>query len=411
MFNNPDIPVLFEIDEIENHLKSLSTAKLKLDYLKELYFEFVEICYNFSDRKLQNYLVGKNAGEKYYPIPYYASTDKYQTHISRSKYINLLRQIDRNLLPFVRTEIKKLDESFEEDHSKIIKDYPVFNFNKEKIFEHIDTLTVDKLSYISMILENIRDYYFEEYIPQRKTKDDINLILNSDELYSELKKMYITFRRYPERIFEKNIVDTKTDNDEPDLFKKDKSLCGFDLKGIKEHAKKFKNTNEAILYLLRVKKEAMQNRDLIPDKTANKSFFSHLIYEIEFYKEKQKMENEALSKQSFAETKSTETNKGPIRLHWQSDNILIPYLLERLFQEGFINNSDFELRRDFIEQSFYKNKGGIFSAKEAGSAESNYKLNTENKPKNSHKVDRVIDDIKSKRNELTKKKTSSVKKK
>ena len=101
----------------------------------------------------------------------------------------------------------------------------------------------------------------------------------------------------------------------------------------------------------------------------------------------------------------------PIRLHWQSDNILIPYLLERLFQEGFINNSDFELRRDFIEQSFYKNKGSVFSAKEAGSAESNYKLNTDSKPKNSHKVDRVIVDLKSKRDELSKKKTSRSKKK
>lgn len=103
----------------------------------------------------------------------------------------------------------------------------------------------------------------------------------------------------------------------------------------------------------------------------------------------------------------------PIRLHWQSDDTLIPYLMEQLFQAGFINVNDNDLRRKFIEQSFYKRNGDIFTAKEVSSVESNIKSNRRNKykPKKANIVDRVIDDIKSKRDELSKKRTSRTKKK
>ena len=324
--------------------------------------------------------------------------------------MNLLRDIDRKLLPFVRKEILMIDESFEEDHSKIIKDYPVFDFNIEDIFKFIDTLKKDKVSYINLMIEKRIDYFNESYSRPDNWMERDKMIQN-DELLLELKKMYITFKRYPELINEKHNVNIKPLNEELDLFRNDKTLCGFDLDGIKKHAKKFKKTQDAILYLMRVRKEALQNRHLIPDKNISHSFFTNIDHELDYYNKKQKIENEAISNESKSKTESAETKIDPIRLHWKSDNILIPYLMERLFDEGFINNSDFELRKEFIEQSFYKKSGGIFSAKEAGSAESNYKLNTENKPINSHKVDRVIDDIKNKRDELTQKKSSRPKKK
>lgn len=412
MINNPDLPVFFEIDEIKNHLQSMPSNNLKLYYLKELYKEFVVICYNYSDKKIQNYLTGKEAGPKYYPIPYYASTDKYQTHISRSKYINLLRDIDRKLLPFVRKEILMIDESFEEDHSKIIKDYPVFDFNIEDIFKFIDTLKKDKVSYINLMIEKRIDYFNESYSRPDNWMERDKMIEN-DELLLELKKMYITFKRYPELINEKHNVNIKPVNEELDLFKNDKTLCGFDLDGIKKHAKKFKKTQDAILYLIRIRKEALQNKDLIPKKKINYSFFSNLTHELDYYNKKQILEDDEISKQSKSKTESSVTKIDPIRLHWQDDDTLIPYLMKRLFDEGFINNSDFELRKEFIEQSFYKKSGKIFTAKEVSTVESNTNSNTKNNymPRKAHKVDRVIGDLKSKRDEITQKKTSRTKKK
>lgn len=87
--------------------------------------------------------------------------------------------------------------------------------------------------------------------------------------------------------------------------------------------------------------------------------------------------------------------------------------MKRLFQEGFINSGDNELRKEFIEQSFYKKSGKIFSAKEVSSVESNIKANRKNnyKPIKAHKVDRVIDDIKSERDKLSKMERTQTKKK
>ncbi|MFA5011255.1 MAG: hypothetical protein WC644_04805 [Ignavibacteria bacterium] len=409
MITNPNIPVFFEINEIEDYLKSLPSNKLKLDYLKELYSEFIFVCYRVQDKNLGNYIKSKNLGHKFFPIPYIPSTDKYQTHISMSEYIKFLRLIDGKLLPFVRKEIKKLDKSFKENHSLIIKDYPVFNFNKEKILQYIDTLTIDKLGYIYFMIRN-RTEYFHGLHSKKMTPQEIDILLNEDDLYSELKRLQYTLERFPERMNEKNILNTNTEKDEPELFKIDKSLCRFDIIGIKEIAKNKGNSQDAIIYLMHVKKEALQNENLIPNG-AIQSLLRYLAIEIDFYKEKQKMENESFAKQSSVAAAPLEPKKDTIRLHWQGDDVLLPYLMKQLFDEGFINSSDYELRRDFIEQSFYKKNKAIYSAKEAGTAESNYKLNKNNKPSKSHKVERVIDSLKSKRDELSEKKTPLSKKK
>jgi len=162
---------------------------------------------------------------------------------------------------------------------------------------------------------------------------------------------------------------------------------------------------------MHVRKEALQNRNLIQMKDPYESFFRYIDIEINFYKDKQKIENEAVKQKTTIESPDAKPQKDTIRLHWQSDDVLIPYLMEQLFQEGFINNSDFELRRDFIEQSFYKKNGSIYNAKEAGTAESNYKINKNEKPRNAHKVDRIIDNLISKREEIIDKNKSVKKKK
>ena len=411
MINNPDIPVFFEIEELENHIKSLPSNDLKLEYLINLYNEYVTVCYYFFEYQIKNYLNSKNLDKKYPSIIYYPSTDKYQTHISSSKYITFLQLIDKKLLPFVRKEIRKYNRSFKEDKSKLIKDYPFFGYDFKKIINFIHTLKSDKLSYIRQIFYKRFDYLLVENAGQENV--ELKHDIQNDELLNELRKMLITYERYPELLNQKNEMFINSDKDEPDLFKNDKSLCGFKLSGIKEHAKKIKNTEDAILYLMRVRKEALQNRHLIPDKNINHSFFTNLDHELDYYNKKQKVENEVISKQSISKTESSETQIDPIRLHWQSDDTLIPYLMKRLFDEGFINNADYELRKDFIEQSFYKRSGKIFTSKEVSAVESNTKANRKSnyKPGKAHKVDRVIGDLKSKRDEITQKKTSHTKKK
>lgn len=406
MINNPHIPVFYEIEQIENHLNTFETNELKLDYLMELYNEYVTVCYYLPNKQIGNYLKSKNLDTKFYAIDYIPSIDKYQTHISMSKYIRFLRLIDKELLPYVRKEIKKLNRSFKEDQSKIIKDYPVFGFDRKKMLEYIDTLTVNKISYIKQIIKKrIESIVISN--PHIKSDDDFEKVFKNDDLYVELNKMLNLYERYPERLYERNLENKKTGDNVPELFRKDKSLCEFKLEGIKEYAKKYENTSDAILYLLHVNKEALQNSGLIPNTNSNNSFLTNLVHEIDFYEKKQRMEKEILKELSPQEVTSSVPEKEPIRLHWKSDNILIPYLMDRLFEEGLISKSDFELKSEFIEQSFYKKNGSLFTQKESRTTESNYKnFNINNRPKNYYKVERVINSLKSKSDEIREKKAS-----
>lgn len=87
-----------------------------------------------------------------------------------------------------------------------------------------------------------------------------------------------------------------------------------------------------------------------------------------------------------------------IKMKWQKDNVLIPYLFELLFNEGFILQSDYEDRHKFIEQSFLKKSGKPFTAKESDQMELNYKSNSKSnkKPRNGFKAERVVEKLKSK---------------
>lgn len=411
MWIKSNIPAFYEIEEINKYLNSLPTKERKLDYLKLLYEEYIYIAYNSSDTILKLYLRMESIDTKYPPIPYIEDIDVYQTHISRSKYIIFLKKIDEVLLPFVRNEIRKYDKSFTEDESKIIKDYPVFDFNTDEIIKFSHTLKKDKFSYLEWIRLK-RMYYFKEVLYPKLRRAKVDEKIKRDELYQELTRMMITMKRHPES--EKEII-MKNNNSPTDrkseLYWDENGFCEFSLNAIKENAKKEENTKSAVIYLLRIKKEAMQLKNLMAKSDYNKSFFSQLDIEISFYKEKQKIENEAISIQPSDETSVSEPQKEPIRLHWQSDDVLIPYLMKSMFDEGFINNADFDARKDFIEQSFYKKSGKIFTAKEVSSVESNYDLNTDNKPRKAFKVERVINNMKAKRDEISKKKTSRAKKK
>lgn len=283
------------------------------------------------------------------------------------------------------------------------------------------------------IVSRIFDHYECNYNLVNNKEKELNLIYDSCKI--AMKKINLLIESTEKRIINKDnyskypllleVLDIKTFLNDLSSSEEKLSFLNFLEDEVTDISSHF--TDDEI--------DAVLLRNELQDKYKRRNYFGdfgfveyrydylkqHLSYYVLPYIKKEFMKYNGNQNSSNSNTENVESLKNddksdkvvsdiiklnPIRLHWQSDNILIPYLLERLFEENFINYSDYELRRDFIEQSFYKKSGGIFSAKEAGSAESNYKLNTESKPKNSHKVDRVIDDIKSKRDELTKKKVS-----
>lgn len=87
-----------------------------------------------------------------------------------------------------------------------------------------------------------------------------------------------------------------------------------------------------------------------------------------------------------------------IKLRWQKENVLLTYLFDALFKEGFISNDDYSDRHKFIAQSFIKSNGKPFTSKESDQSQLNYSNNkkTNKKPRNAFKVDRVIEKVKSK---------------
>ena len=192
---------------------------------------------------------------------------------------------------------------------------------------------------------------------------------------TKISNILVTLERYPE--LDQEIIDDvkRKANKTPIVFRNDQSLCEFNINKIKERTQSETNSNNAIIYLLHVKKEAMQHPDLIPLTIGIERFFDNLEIEIDFYKEKQKIESTVNIPTSEVISKQIPDNSILIRLHWQDDDTLIPYLMKRLFDEGFINNADYELRKDFIEQSFYKKSGKIFTSKEVSAVESNTKAN------------------------------------
>ncbi len=411
MLANFRISKYFDVKKIDDFLKSLPDNEQKLKELKELYKEFVTACYNTSEAQLESYKSFKGLGIEYMSIPHNPDADIYQTHISSSQYVKMLRKIDTKLLPYIRKEIKKLDKSFEEDKTLITKDYPIFNFDKDKVIDYIDKLKKDKLRYIRLIHDKRCEYYL---ITRQSTQKvgEVVLMFDDDELIILLRNLYYALERYPERINEKTKDILGISKKTPELFKKDKTLYEFEFGKIKEHAKKIENANDAILYLLHVRKEALQNKKLLKFNDPEEMLVENLDIEINFYKDKQKIEN-ALPLPSTSG--KNQPQKDPIRLHWQKDNVLLPYLMISLVNGEFISNSDNEKIFNFIEQSFYKASGGIFTADDARAAVSNYNINkredNKGKPSKAYQVDTLINNLKEEESKLSKKKTVKPKKK
>lgn len=287
---NNSIPIIYSIEEIKNHLVSLPEKEQKVEYLIKLYNIFIKICYNLSDNEIKRFLISQNIIDKFPEIPYLESADYYQTHISGSKYIKFLKLIDEQLLPFIRTEIIKHDNSFEEDDSAITSNLSVFNYDHSKVLEYSNKLGKLKLNYLSWIL-NKRYKYFADNYERRMSMISYKRLIANDSFLNEISKRISVLQRYPE--LEKDILEEEEANaaSVPSLFINDETLCGFDINKIKIRAKQMPSSEESLIYLLHVKKEALQNQELMPHTGKKAAFIDLLDIEIKFYESKNKIEN------------------------------------------------------------------------------------------------------------------------
>ena len=398
----------FQISEIEKYLDTLKKDE-KIEYLISLRDSLIDVCYHTSDKDLKYLLDNPLFSDKSESIPYYKSTDFEQTHISRSVYINFLRYIDGTLLPFVRNNLKKLDKNIKEDIGKIIKDYPVFDFNHEEVLDFSETLKHDKIAYLEWILK--------EYINLCENRPDLDPYYDYDNQYQgslfkeEITKRIAAIKRYPKMTFKK-FADKKTEIEkqkETPLMnkvesKKDPILFEFNFEKIKEHLKSFKNPSDTIFYLEFIKKEAKHFQDsFIPGKLYL-DLINSLDIEIEFYSKKLTKTSKSLLaiekndsidiKNKYGKDDNLPQNN-IIKMRWKKENVLLPYLFKVLFEEGFISETDYKMRHKFIEQSFNRKNGLPFTFKISDQTESNYKTNikTNHKPKNAFMIDKVISNV------------------
>ena len=167
-----DFSNMFDVSCIEKHISKLSNEK-KLEYILSLRDLCIDMCYHWDDKRIGSLIESTGLKHDYEPIPYFASMDLDQTHISRSLYIKFLRHLNDTLLPFLRKRIFELDPDIKEDTSKIIKDYPVFYFDYKMILDYSETLKEDKVAYLEWILSEYN--YLRENRPDLDPYPDNNL--------------------------------------------------------------------------------------------------------------------------------------------------------------------------------------------------------------------------------------------
>ena len=382
--------LVLEIDEIEKHLGTLGTDENKIKYLVYLRNEYFILCYNSNDRMIEME-ISASVIKKYERIPYLEMSDNEQTHISHSEFILLLRHIDKTLIPFVREELLKLDTDIKEETEVLTKDFEVFNFDIDKVLDHSNGLTEDRVLYLEAVKKD-----YEQYLEKSIEGDpflNFSYELLNDPFIRNLDERIIAIKRYPNKVFPK-LVQEEVINEYPELFKREPLLFEFDINRIKDYAKGLNNPVEQIKYLEFVKKEAKQNSNLF-DEFEYLSFIHILDSEIDYYTKILK-----LPKMTSEKTIQIEpVPKEIIKLHWQKDNVLLPYLFDVLFKEGFISETDLANRNKFIEQSFLKKNGKGFPAKEVVQTRNNYLTNekTEKKPRNAFMVDKIAKKLNAKK--------------
>lgn len=397
MIFNKSKPVLFEIEKIKQHVDSLGSEKDKLNYFIDLREEYFLVCFCFNDEAISSYLYEMKLKHKYEYLPYNAESDIYQTHVSRSGYIRFLRLINDTLLPYVISELKKMVDNYEEEKSMITFDFPVFNFDISKVINYSDTLKENKIDYLEKILRD-RAYYI-------KRECDKDLFLNyqyelsNDPFTIAIEKKMYDMKRYPELMSAVPPVEKRNKKSRKSIMKVkiDPGLCNFDIEKIREKVKSMNTPREQLLFVEYVRKEASHNKNNFNDENVYDELIKFLNIEISFY-------YKAVRMSSLPANVNIEAPliKDPVRFHWQDDNTLIPYLIKLLYDEGFISPADWENRKEFIEQSFFKKNGGIFKANEVPAVEQGIELNKNSKPQKSFKDERVMKKLISKREEIKK---------
>ncbi|MCX6159341.1 MAG: hypothetical protein NTY74_15280 [Ignavibacteriae bacterium] len=384
MANKTYYKLVFEIDEIEKNLGTMVTDEEKIKYLLDLRNHYIFFCYNLNDRAIR-LEIHPSVIRKYEFIPYSVTSDFEQTHISRSGFVLLLRHIDRELIPFVRAELFKLDKDIKEDLRIMTKDYNLFNFDLNKVLDHSNDLKEDKILYLEGV---IKDY--EQNLKEECDKDfGLNYYheLSNSEFVKGVKDRIIAWKKYPDILFPK-LVKEEAKAENPEVFKLDPILYEFKFYRIKEYTKGLNNPVEQIKYLEFVKKEAKQNTKYF-EEDEYIIFIRSLNSEIEFYTKILNISN------INTDNAVSSSNKEIIKLHWQDDNSLVPYLLDLLHKEGLISNGDYENRKQFIEQTILKNNGEVFTAKEVASYEYSFEnINTKGAPRKRAKVERISGELK-----------------
>lgn len=393
-------PVYLEISEIESHINSIKSEKNKIDFLLSIREELIHLCYHVSDKKIDKYLEDYNIISRFPKILYNPSNDIYQTHISGSEHILLLKHIDSVLLPWVREYITKLDSSIKENTSGIIKDYKIFDFDIVKVIDYANQLQEDKINYLFWIMDQYADYYYVIYQVQVSDSENnvekVREVIRRSPFCIKIYSCINALRRHPEiilpnvheeeRLKSIQFISSFYFNDEPLVFE-------FNFKRIKGHLNSLKDKNEKISYLEYVKKEAKQNKLYFVNNDKLIDLLENIEIEIEYI---DRVPNIPISVKP--QIVNNPKMNHLIKFRWQKDNVLLPYLFEVLLDEGFISQSDYEDRHKFIEQSFLKKNGKPFTAKETDQSEVNYHSNTKTnkKPRNAFKVDRIAEKLKSK---------------
>lgn len=402
-----DFPIYIKIEDIEDYCDDLVFKDEIIKYLIYLRDYLVKVCYRWNDDQIEDLINISNLSTKYERIPYYPVFGLNDTHISRSEYITFLRELDDVTVPFIRQKLLVLSPESKEDESKIIKNYPLFNFDYKHILDYSESLKKDKLEYLTWILDKYNYVHkINNYYPFHM--HDFNGYIK-DDFHIEVEKRISALKRYPNMKHEKysdtnKILSESRSNKMNEYFNSHPDLYWFTVGDIKKHAANLPHVADRIIYLEYVAKELQLHKEYeFPFEIEDINLFLDL--EIKYYKK-----IEPYKSQSITDNITPIHTKDPIRLHWQDDNALIPYLIKLLFDENFISISDLENRRDFIQQSFFKNNGKIFEASEVAVVEHNNNNNPSKKPSKAFKVERVIEKLKSKREELNQKPKRKTKK-
>jgi hypothetical protein len=261
----------------------------------------------------------------------------------------------------------------------------LFNFDKQKIIDHLVKLVNDKAKYLEYVKESL----------QRKLKDQI-IDTNNLSMYHLLglleceidRQMRWEAAMVTDDSMQKEVLMTQW-AEMSNFFHYEYPVYEFQLDKIIKHSNNIVNLNDQIIYL-----EYALDKLKCYDSDISEIDINYTVINPKLDEE---LKSEISHKKRILKesTDPSQIIAKPIeKIRWKGTDTQLVYLFQGLFETGLLDGNDQYYRRNALIRDHFINKSDKeYSNKQLAQTEQNLQTNLDNKPRNSDRIDKVINKV------------------